>query len=302
MSFLRFKSPLEIEIKFDNEEERQVVEIKNLNQNKPVNSQVAPLFTPNESVKGTVTIRAMGNRKVDHLGIKVQFIGCIETHSDKIQADDFISFARELAAAGEIRHTETYPFEFKNVEKQYESYNGLHVRLRYFVRVVVMRRPNDIIRERDLWVYHYEKDPEQSSIIKVDVGIEDCLHIEFEYSKSKFHLKDVIVGRIVFLLVRLRLKHMELSLVHKETTGTPPNHRSDSRTIVKFEVMDGAPVKGETIPIRLFLGGFDLTPTMKDVNKKFSSRTYLSLMLVDEQKRRYYKQSEIVLYRKEDET
>lgn len=44
-------------------------------------------------------------------------------------------------------------------------------------------------------------------------------------------------------------------------------------------------VKGETIPIRLFLGGFDLTPTFREVNKKYSTRYYLSLVLIDEGKR-----------------
>jgi vacuolar protein sorting-associated protein 26 len=47
---------------------------------------------------------------------------------------------------------------------------------------------------------------------------------------------------------------------------------------------------GETIPIRLFLGGFDLTPTFRDVNKKFSARYYLNLVLIDEENRRYFKQ------------
>lgn len=42
------------------------------------------------------------------------------------------------------------------------------------------------------------------------------------------------------------------------------------------------PSTGETIPIRLFLGGFDLTPTFRDVNKKYSTRYYLSLVLIDE--------------------
>lgn len=41
-------------------------------------------------------------------------------------------------------------------------------------------------------------------------------------------------------------------------------------------------VSGETIPIRLFLGGFDLTPTFREVNKKYSTRYYLSLVLIDE--------------------
>lgn len=47
---------------------------------------------------------------------------------------------------------------------------------------------------------------------------------------------------------------------------------------------------GESIPIRLFLGGYDLTPTMKDVQKKFSVRYYLNLVLIDEEERRYFKQ------------
>ena len=49
-------------------------------------------------------------------------------------------------------------------------------------------------------------------------------------------------------------------------------------------------VSGESIPIRLFLSGYELTPTMKDINKKFSVRYFLNLVLVDEEERRYFKQ------------
>ena len=68
---------------------------------------------------------------------------------------------------------------------------------------------------------------------------------------------------------------------------------------------------GESIPIRLFLSGFELTPTLKDVAKKFSVRYFLNLVLIDEevrrravsvcharQDRRYFKQQEITLWRK----
>lgn len=232
---------------------------------------------------------------------------------------DFLSMQTELAAPGDLQHPQTFPFTFKNVEKPYESYSGINVRLRYFVRVTVSRRMQDVIREKDLWVYSYRMPPETNSVIKMDVGIEDCLHIEFEYSKSKYHLKDVIVGRIYFLLVRLKIKHMELSIIRRETTGVPPNQYNESETLVRFEVcfwcslpdttyidcpaqiMDGSPSRGETIPIRLFLGGFDLTPTFREVNKKYSTRYYLSLVLIDEDARRYFKQSEIVLFRQAPE-
>jgi vacuolar protein sorting-associated protein 26 len=35
---------------------------------------------------------------------------------------------------------------------------------------------------------------------------------------------------------------------------------------------------------------YDLTPTMREINKKFSVRYYLNLVLVDEEDRRYFKQ------------
>jgi vacuolar protein sorting-associated protein 26 len=30
----------------------------------------------------------------------------------------------------------------------------------------------------------------------MEVGIEECLHIEFEYDKSMYHLRDVVIGKV----------------------------------------------------------------------------------------------------------
>lgn len=110
---------------------------------------------------------------------------------------------------------------------------------RYFIRVTISRRIADVTKEKDLWVHSFRMPPDSNNSIKMEVGIEDCLHIEFEYNKSKYvamvfsdffslksccryHLKDVIVGKIYFLLVRIKIKHMELSIIRRETTGSPP--------------------------------------------------------------------------------
>lgn len=44
---------------------------------------------------------------------------------------EFLSLVQELASPGEMRAAQNFEFEFKNVEKQYESYNGINVKLRY---------------------------------------------------------------------------------------------------------------------------------------------------------------------------
>jgi vacuolar protein sorting-associated protein 26 len=126
--------------------------------------------------------------------------------------------SQELAAPGEMRQAQSFEFNFKNVEKQYESYSGINVKLRYasrfspvlsfvqllilplhlsttssplrlshryFLRVTVARRMGDVVKEREIWVHSYRMPPDANMAIKMEVGIEDCLHIEFEYNKAK---------------------------------------------------------------------------------------------------------------------
>merc|ERR1712100_850195 len=176
-----------------------------------------------------------------------------------------------------------YKWKFGAVDKQNDTYHGINVRLRYFVRLSVVRGyAGNITKEVDMVVQNLYPAPELNNSLKMEVGIEDCLHIEFEYDKSKYHLKDVVVGKVYFLLVRIKIKHMELNIIRRESTGGT----------------GGAPVKDQCIPVRLYLTGFDLTPTYKNVQNKFSVKYFLSLVLVDEEDRRYFKQQEIFLWRK----
>lgn len=50
--------------------------------------------------------------------------------------------------------------------------------------------------------------------------------------------------------VRIKIKHMEIAIIKRETTGAGPNTFTENETIAKYEIMDGAPVRGESIPIR----------------------------------------------------
>ena len=59
---------------------------------------------------------------------------------------------------------------------------------RYFIRVSISRRIADVNKEKDIWVHSFRMPPDSNNSIKMEVGIEDCLHIEFEYNKSKYGL------------------------------------------------------------------------------------------------------------------
>ena len=183
------------------------------------------------------------------------------------------------------------------------------------VRVLIVRRFADIVKERELWVYHYRQDPDPAMLSvskKMEIGLDEVLHLEFEYNKSVFHLEDVLIGRIYFSLVRLKLRAMELCILRRETSTDCDT--TDSEVLARYEIMDGSPGKGDTIPIRFFFSSMigSLTPTMREVNKRFSSRYYINLVLMDGnvtklaksiltltvENRRYFKQQEITLYRR----
>jgi len=233
-----------------------------------------------------------------------------------------------LLPPGSLFDTRTIPFNFRGVEKIHETYHGRNVSVKYFVRVEVQRQLGGmkmppITQEHEVIVQIPGVEPSINEPIKMEVGIEDCLHIEFEYEKRCYHLHDVICGKINFLLVRIKIKHMELAVIRRETSGEgvatsaamssagggggssaksdTQNVVTETQTLLKYEIMDGAPVKGELIPVRLYLRGIpaDVTPTYHAENNRFAVRYFLNLVLVDEEDRRYFKQQEIILWRKE---
>jgi len=241
-------------------------------------------------------------KRLEHQGIKVEMIGQIEMFYDRGNSYDFTSIVRELEAAGVMEGgSRNYTFDFSTVDKPYESYSGINVRLRYFVRVTITRSyGSNIIKEEEFLVQTPStEETAMTNTLKMEVGIEDCLHIEFEYDKNRYHLADVILGKVFFLLVRIKIKHMEVAIIRREACGTGSNQYNETETLTKFEIMDGAPVKGECIPVRLFLSQYNLTPTYRNVNNRFSVRYYLNLVLVDEEDRRYFKQQEVIFWRQE---
>ncbi|KAN0139511.1 vacuolar protein sorting-associated protein 26 [Lactarius tabidus] len=140
-------------------------------------------------------------------------------------------------------------------------YDGGSSQLRYVIRVTISPRVADVVKEKDIWVHSLRTPPDSNNSIKMEVGIEDCLQIEIEYHKS--NRKDLL-----FLLL-IKIEHMELSNIRRETTDSPSNQYNESES------------------------GFDLALTFRDMNKRFSTRYYLNLVLIDDENRRSFKQQQV---------
>ena len=47
---------------------------------------------------------------------------------------------------------------------------------------------------------------------------------------------------------------------------------------------------GDCLPIRLFLSSYRLTPTMRNIEERFTIKYYLNLVITDEEDNKYFKQ------------
>eukprot|EP01156_Anaeramoeba_ignava_P005702 Anaeramoba_ignava/a3011_67.p1 GENE.a3011_67~~a3011_67.p1 ORF type:complete len:304 (-),score=97.74 a3011_67:38-949(-) len=291
MSFFGSKPVCEVYVAFTDERVR-----KKITQTIKEQKHQLLVFTSGDSVGGKIKIQVKEGKKLEFEQIKVEFIGQIAlSGSDNYE---FTTLTRELESKGSLSKSKVWDFEFPNVEKQYESYYGKIATLRYFVRLIIERGfRSNIKKEVDIFVMNKQSMPDQGKPITMEVGIQDCIHIQFEYRKSKFHLEDVVIGKVFYLLSRIKLKFMEVSVIRREIIGKGEEIDYHNEIVSRFEIMDGTPVKGESIPIRFFLESLDLTPTYKKINNKFSVRYYLKLTLFDEEDKKYFKQSEIFLYR-----
>ncbi len=73
MTSFFFSTPVDIDIVLEDGDDRSTVDVK-LDKNR---KEKAPLYFDGESVKGAVTVRPKDGRRLEHTGIKVQFIGLI---------------------------------------------------------------------------------------------------------------------------------------------------------------------------------------------------------------------------------
>ena len=258
-----------------------------------------PLFAEDDRLSGRLELRLERRRPLEHAGVRVELLGLIETGSERLPNSTFMSSAVDLEPPGVLAEDRVLPFAFAVFQKPFESFYGSSVKLRYVVRATVSRNRSSslAVKEQDVFVAVAGAAGEAPRPIAMEVGVEDCLNISIDIPKNVFGLREAVLGRIVFSQVRVQVERMELNLVRKETLGAG-EAAAHSEEFHTFEIMDGCPAKAEEIPIRLFLAGVQgLSPTLLAVNNKFSVRYFLNLVILDDLKRRYFKQSEVFLFR-----
>lgn len=274
------------------------------------------LYAHTEPISGKLVINPKGG-SYKHGGIILEINGVITTLGDREDKTEFMHQEKRFEADNVSGLCEI-PFSFA-ANKEYESYRGINAKVQYIVRATINRPVKNALVEEEVWVSKVdekltETQPDSSlqrsyfretafseGSVSMDVGVDNVLHIEFKYHKKIFHLKECVLGKVTFKVMDLDLQYGEVGIVRKEYIGSgKADDPVENETLQKFEIMDGTPIVGEVVPIRLYLKSIPrLTPSYPNVHNCFRVKYFINLVLVTGEGKRYFKQQEILLYRRD---
>lgn len=309
---LRRVDGCDLKLVFDDKPDDQMITVDDLYGNA---SERMRLYAGKEPVRGRAMLTPSGSSYA-HNGILIELVGTVVVQRSEESTVEFLRQERRFEAD---TLTQPTPFEFQfAAPKVYESYRGMNADVSYVLRVTVKRPMKNISAKEEIWVSCVDDElsasqPDASAhksyfretvfgpqSTHMDVGVEDLLHIEFRYDKAVFHLSERILGKVTFKNVVMDIQYGEVGIVRKEFIGSgKADDAMEAETLQKFEIMDGTPIVGEVVPIRLYLGSIPrLTPTYANVHNCFRVLYFVNLVLVTDEGKRYYKQQEIQLYRR----
>ena len=186
------------------------------------NKLECPTYYSSDPIKGSIQVILNNNSsRIYHSGIKIELIGEIQIHMNNNdennnitnnQFNRFLSLTNNISSQGALsKENNIYDFEFKSIEKQYDSYKGTKFSIRYILLVTIDMGMSSIKKEKEICIFNCDKNLkkikdlfiEDNNKIKVEIGVESLLHVCFELDRKNFHLKDIITGKVSFKKINI---------------------------------------------------------------------------------------------------
>ena len=280
-----------------------------------------PTFYGSEPIKGSIQISLNNSQKLKHSGIKIELIGEIDIHINDNETENplnnnqfnrFLSLTNNISKQGTLnKEINLFNFEFKGVEKQYDSYRGKKFSIKYILLVTINIGLSSVTKEKEICIFNCDRNLKKinklfkkediNNKVKVEIGVENLLHVCFELDRKNYHLKDVVTGKISFKKINLELENMSLKIIKIESLF---GKEGEIEPLGIYEIMDGSPSSTEDIIyFKMYLKGYNnLSETIKnEINNNINVSYYISLEICDTENRNFFKKIEINLFRLPEE-
>ena len=265
------------------------------------------VYSNKDNINGEIFLTLNDRNVFSYASLTVELIGQIETDA----ITQFMNIKKEIDSDGEVYQRQSHPFSFSRPGFVYETYNGEKMKIKYLVRAIITKKifgtKLSVDKSFDVKCSLEKEQYEQMifSRMNYEIGFKGLYlntHIDFEMSKNKFNIEEeAIEGNVKFINIEnVPITSIDVYLMKTEKIM----NKSDNYIISKYELCDGQPWRGDSIPIRFYLNNYKLSPTMKTINNsQYSVRYYIKIVVYceydseDEANGQLSKMFEIVLYR-----
>jgi len=257
------------------------------------------ILTSGDSVKGNLNVIPPPGKAVRHNGIELYLIGEVRKNNGE-PLERFYVRKQELVPMGDLKNPISTKFSFDHVQFPCSSFIGNAICVVYYIQVVVVHKVFDFKVEEVFSVIHFSEREASLSPIHNEVGIRNILHIEFVFPNSVLDCNEPLIGSVYFILVKLRIVHMSLSLFQSELFSSESTYIKRKTELKTIEIMDGAPVRGDHIPIRFFISDGNFWPFSQFKGSKLRVDHYIKAQLIDENGKKYFKRLKVEFTRFSD--
>jgi vacuolar protein sorting-associated protein 26 len=251
-------------------------------------------YTAGDRVEGNYTVTPSRGKASSHRGVTLVLFGDFQTSSGH-RLSRFYERVQYLAPVGKITQLSA-PFSFDNVNFPTGTYYGPTMKAVYGVEIRIKRRVNDWTQAAAFLVFLFDDKPNTMPIHN-EIGMTNVLHIELVFARRDFDCRASVVGAAYFLLVKLRIIHMQVLLYCEERVERAGRGSADKNILKTWEFLDGALVRGDSVPIRLFLGECDIWPYRPFPDSALKVDWFLRAQLTDENGKNYYKRLRVRIVR-----
>jgi vacuolar protein sorting-associated protein 26 len=246
-----------------------------------------PAYERQDVVNGHFELIPPPGKTVSHQGIALCVFGDYQTKAGE-KLGRFFERAQYLQPPGELTAAISSEFSFDKLAFPTCTYYGRELDVVFGVELKVVRRLKDFVQESEFIVFFFDAIAKAEPIHN-EIGMTGVLHIEFVFTHGTFDCQDVVIGAAYLLLVKLRIVHMQISLYCSESYQNVGRVIKERVIVKSIEVMDGAPVRGDNIPIRFFLGDCNVWPYVPFQDSAVQVEWYLRAQMTDENGKKYYK-------------
>ena len=232
------------------------------------------VYVRGDAIKGKVGIEIA--QPIEHRGVTVRLVGYYEMSSEFPQLPPFFSKELKALPAGVLPKSIRFPFSFEKVAVPTGSYCSPTVTVGYKIECAVSMPgiASDVRTEKKFFVV-VPQAIEKKPFVKA-IGIENVLHLDLAFESLVVDPRVGFTGCLYFELSKLRILSAHLHVIREETVEGVKHETK----MQKFEILDGAPVRGTVVPIRFFTGDLDLWPSPRDIG--VSVDYTLQMIAVDE--------------------